>query len=187
MYCLIPLIKTSWGEASMVRWRCTGDGKLQQLRRCWDKLNDVAIKFSPTRPRLGLLWGKLSLPLPKSFSMGVAYKSPLMATVFYGCSYWHSKLLQGFHGKYCLQLETSGGGAIDSCTLSATGSLCKVYEWFHWKRSTLARTRGFWRIIISNGRYDQKHTDPIVDWPIITCRQCQKPACSTHLCRAQVD
>ena len=93
------------------------------------------------------------------------------------CSDWHLKLLQGFHGMHCRQLQTSAGSAVNSCTHSATGSLCSVYAWFHWKMDIPGKDNCYRRIILPTGRYDQKHTDPITDRPIVTRRRRQKPAC----------
>ena len=140
------------------------------------------LAISRTRPRVGLLWRKLSLPLPKSFSVGVECKSPLTAIVFLVLRL-AVKLLQGFHGTHCRQLETTAGSVVNSCTHSATGSLCCVYAWFHCKMDIPGKDNCYRRIILPTGRYDQEHTDPITDLPIVTGRRRQKPACSTPSCR----
>ena len=127
---VIPLIKKLANEAKQVWYAddATGGGKLQQLRKWWDKLNEVehAFGYFPNVTKTWLVVKETELAAAQELFHGSGMQITADGHRLLGAPI-ALKASARLHGTYCRQLEISAGSAIESCTHTATGSLCSVY------------------------------------------------------------
>ena len=160
----------------------TGGGKLQQLRRWWDKLNEVgpAFGYFPNATKTWLVVKETELAAAQELFRGSGVQITADGHRLLGAPIGTQSFCKNFTERtvanWKLQLEALSTVARPQ----PQAAYAAFTHGFIGKWTFLARTTAIGELFSPRtGRYDQKHTDPITDRPIVTRRRRQKPACST--------